>query len=287
MTTYSVIKRGRMAADVVAKGFTQISNDVFRDARLSGLAMGVFGHISTHRSGYGITPASIAANMNNGVSAIKTALRELEKYGYLTRTRTRHEDGTLGPSIYEITDMPDGLAIIEAAPYPRSPSSDPGDGFQPQVLTCGNGSSEGSLPSSEPEVESPPMAEPPVVDRPTKKTSHKNTSDSELSSSRPRAERTVLAAGATEDEMTRVLQIVKETHKPRSLAAYLARMAETGDLAALLAEVRSPEQGNPETELPPRCNDPRHDPYAPNDRHLYETGEPIIRCPECCPEWVD
>ena len=52
MSGYSTIKRGRMAGDA----FTQIRNAVFRDARLSAKAMGVFGHLSTHRAGYAITP---------------------------------------------------------------------------------------------------------------------------------------------------------------------------------------------------------------------------------------
>jgi hypothetical protein len=226
-----------MAADVVAGGFTQISNEVFRDARLSGLAMGVFGHISTHRDGYGITPESISRSMRNGVSAIKGALRELEKYGYLNRTRVRREDGTLGPSVYEITDMPDGLAIIEAAPYPRSPRSEPAVGNQPQAPTCDDASS----PRSEPAVEKPPVEKPPVVNRSTKNISHKNISE-KTSSSLSRPEQVVLAAGATEDEMTRVLQVIKDTHRPRSLAAYVAKMAETGDLTALLAEIRGLRQ---------------------------------------------
>jgi DNA-binding transcriptional ArsR family regulator len=100
---YHRVKRGRMAADQ----FTQISNALFRDPRLSAKAMGVFGHISTHQNGYGVTPESISRHMRDGVSAIKGALRELEECGYLVRTRERRPDGTLGGVLYEITDEPE------------------------------------------------------------------------------------------------------------------------------------------------------------------------------------
>lgn len=123
---YGRIERGPMAAD----HFTQISNGLFRDPRLSAKAKGIFGLISTHREGWGITVESIKAAMTDGASAIKTGLRELEQHGYLVRTRERRPDGTLGSIVYRITDMP----------------------------------------RSEPEVDYPPVDEPPVADRPHKKT---------------------------------------------------------------------------------------------------------------------
>src|SRR5689334_246103 len=113
-----------MAAD---RDFTQISNKLFRDARLSAKAMGVFGHISTHRDGYGVTPESISRCMRDGVSAIKGALRELEQYGYLARVRERTAEGKLGGVVYEITDEPE-----------ENPWSQPADGNPPQVVTRGN-----------------------------------------------------------------------------------------------------------------------------------------------------
>ncbi len=72
--SYGRIRRGPMAADA----FTQIRNAVFRDARLSAKAMGIFGNISTHREGWGITPESISKQMRDGVDAIKSGLRELD-----------------------------------------------------------------------------------------------------------------------------------------------------------------------------------------------------------------
>ena len=60
--SYGRIRRGPMAGDA----FTQIRNAVFRDSRLTGKAMGIFGNISTHRDGWGITPESISTQMRDG-----------------------------------------------------------------------------------------------------------------------------------------------------------------------------------------------------------------------------
>jgi hypothetical protein len=95
-----------MAADVLNRDFTQIHNRLFRDDRLSFKAKGIFGLISTHRDGYGVTPEWIAKASTDGPAAVRTGLRELEKFGYLARRQDRNEDGTMGQMSYSITDMP-------------------------------------------------------------------------------------------------------------------------------------------------------------------------------------
>ncbi|MEU5894469.1 hypothetical protein ABZ835_48065 [Streptomyces sp. NPDC047461] len=49
------IRRGVMAADQ----FTQIANGLFRDERLSSKAKGLFGSISTHRTGWQVTVSDL------------------------------------------------------------------------------------------------------------------------------------------------------------------------------------------------------------------------------------
>ncbi|MFD4588294.1 hypothetical protein [Streptomyces sp. NPDC058434] len=96
------IRRGEMAGDQ----FTQISNALFRDSRLSFKAKGLFGHISTHRDGWQITIANLAHHGRENVHAVTTGLKELEKYGFLLRDRARNPDGKLGQAVYCITDLP-------------------------------------------------------------------------------------------------------------------------------------------------------------------------------------
>lgn len=168
---YGRIRRGPMAADAIEKHFTQIHNALFRDRRISFKAKGIFGLISTHRDGYGITPESIANDGKDGIAAVRSALQELERYGYLERTQERRLDGTMGPTTYYITDMP---------------MSEPRIDFQQPALTSGNA----EIGRSEPDIDFPHAVEPQAADRTHKKTTSKHTSQKKTSSPRvpkPRA----------------------------------------------------------------------------------------------------
>lgn len=155
---YGHIRRGPMAADA----FTQIRNALFRDPRLSAKAKGIFGFISTHREGWGVTPDSISAAMTDGVSAVRTGLRELEEFGYLVRDQPRRPDGTMGPIEYYITDQPSSEPVIEN---------------RPPAPTCGDTETRWS----EPVVDFPQAVEPQAADHPHKKTNSKKTSGKKTS----------------------------------------------------------------------------------------------------------
>ncbi|MFJ9380497.1 hypothetical protein [Streptomyces sp. NPDC101455] len=106
------IRRGVMAADQ----FTQIANGLFRDTRLSYKAKGAFGYVSTHRDGWQVTIADLVRLGPDGREAVRAALVELERHGYLVRERLRSPDGTLGEIVYCITDRSAvlGTALFEA-----------------------------------------------------------------------------------------------------------------------------------------------------------------------------
>ncbi|MFD4243259.1 hypothetical protein ACFWP3_16910 [Streptomyces sp. NPDC058525] len=96
------IQRGPMAAD----NFTQIANALFRDRRISFKAKGIFGLISTHRTGFTVTVAALVRSSTDGKAAVTTGLQELEKFGYLERGQEHNDDGTFGEAWYRITDVP-------------------------------------------------------------------------------------------------------------------------------------------------------------------------------------
>ncbi|NNN37753.1 hypothetical protein HLK59_47045, partial [Streptomyces sp. S3(2020)] len=144
--TVAGVRRGVMAA----VQFTQIANALFRDARLSFKAKGLFGLLSTHRDGWRITVTALARRSREGESAVKSGLKELEKHGFLARERERSPRGTLGPAAYHITELP---AL-------QNPRSQPESGF-------------------------PPVDEPTLAERPTKNTNRKNTTQQNTSSLRP------------------------------------------------------------------------------------------------------
>ncbi|MET8956062.1 hypothetical protein [Streptomyces sp. NPDC004533] len=96
------VRRGVMAGD----RFTQIANGLFRDRRLSFKAKGIFGCISSHRTGWRVTVADLVRAGPDGRDAVRAGLSELQKYGYLVREQLRHDNGTLGEIAYSITDRP-------------------------------------------------------------------------------------------------------------------------------------------------------------------------------------
>lgn len=199
------IVRGPMAADVLQRQFTQIFNGLFRDRRLSFKAKGIFGLISTHRDGYGVSEEAIAAFSTDGLSAVRSGLKELIEHGYLVRDRQRDDLGRLGESVYYITDMPDGLMIIldpdwdgvGEAPeaQPRNRRSDP---------TCENRALGGDERNrrSDPTCDFPKLENPRLENRPSKNTSTQKTSGKNTKSVRPDGDagaREVVPGGAGMD----------------------------------------------------------------------------------------
>jgi hypothetical protein len=136
------IRRGVMAADQ----FTQIANGLFRDPRTSFKSKGIFGLISTHRDGWRMSVTDLARRSRDGEAAVKSGLKELERYGFLLRERERNPDGTLGAAAYFITDLPSL----------QNSRSQPMSGF-------------------------PPVDNPTSVNRPTKNTNRKKTNKQKTS----------------------------------------------------------------------------------------------------------
>ncbi|MEU5335540.1 hypothetical protein AB0G51_19695 [Streptomyces asoensis] len=113
------IRRGVMAADQ----FTQIANSLFRDPELSFKAKGIFGCISTHRAGWHVTVAGLVRAGPDGRDAVRDGLNQLQQHGYFLRQQFRHDDGTLGESVYSITDRPAPAGTGYAAPARLVPTA--------------------------------------------------------------------------------------------------------------------------------------------------------------------
>jgi len=65
--------------------FTQIKNDWLRDERISFKARGLLAYIESHSTGWQISVHWLAAKNPEGKEAIRSAIQELELYGYLKR----------------------------------------------------------------------------------------------------------------------------------------------------------------------------------------------------------
>jgi len=86
--------------------FTQIPNDWLRDSRLSLKAIGLLAQIMTHVPGWNMSINSLANRNNAGRDQIRTAISELEEFGYLTREQSR-EDGRFSETIWRTSDPAD------------------------------------------------------------------------------------------------------------------------------------------------------------------------------------
>ncbi len=75
------------------KDFTVMSNHHLRNTELSLKAKGFFRSCCPCRRIGIIPPRGLPIFCKDGVDSITTALKELERHGYLTRQRLRYENG--------------------------------------------------------------------------------------------------------------------------------------------------------------------------------------------------
>lgn len=90
-----------------SKGFTMIDNTLFRDTRLSLKAKGLHSLMLSLPNEWEFTEMGLTALCKEGRDTIRSAIQELEQYGYLVRVKTRDSKGHIGISEYELYDNPD------------------------------------------------------------------------------------------------------------------------------------------------------------------------------------
>jgi hypothetical protein len=95
------IVRAPRAAD----NFAQISNTVLQDERLSYRARGIAASMLSRPPGWTTSSERLAQAGAEGREAVRSALKELEKFGYLVRTRSKNDKGQWVHS-QEISDLP-------------------------------------------------------------------------------------------------------------------------------------------------------------------------------------
>ncbi|WP_327008548.1 hypothetical protein OHA72_15605 [Dactylosporangium sp. NBC_01737] len=97
-----------------------------------------------------------------------------------------------------------------------------------------------------------------------------STTQHQSAGARSRVESLISDAGARDDEIQRVIENIQTEHQPRSLGAYVAKLAESGDLADKVTAIRTPRHRTAGAALPvtdDRC--PRH------------RGSPASNCGPC------
>lgn len=87
--------------------FTQVRNDVARDAQLSYKARGLLVAMLSYPDYWRFRIDDLVKGSPDGRHAVSTGLRELEQRGYVKRRATRHPDGTFSSRLI-VFDVPNG-----------------------------------------------------------------------------------------------------------------------------------------------------------------------------------
>ena len=89
-------------------GFTVLPNSTLRDKRLSLKTRAILAIMVSMPEGWDYTVSGLASVCGAGKDAIRSALRELEDNGYLTRVQLHGDAGHFSRNEYIVTDEPTG-----------------------------------------------------------------------------------------------------------------------------------------------------------------------------------
>lgn len=103
------------------KDFTIMCNHHLRNRSLSLKAKGLLSLMLSLPEDWDYTTKGLAHICKDGVDSITTALKELERHGYLTRQRLRYENGQLGDIEYTIHEKSVSTEKQEDSPKRENP----------------------------------------------------------------------------------------------------------------------------------------------------------------------
>ncbi len=105
--------------------YTVMSNTHLKDRRLSYKSKGLLSVILSLPPDWDYTITGLAVIAADGVDSVKTAIKELEQYGYVTRTQLRDERGRMAQNEYRVyenpTDNPDYVSPEQVSPEQDAP----------------------------------------------------------------------------------------------------------------------------------------------------------------------
>lgn len=101
--------------------FTTLGNAALRDSRLSFCARGILAHLLSQPDGKRDDIRTLTERTPEGRERVASAMRELERFGYLRRTKRRTSEGQIYTEV-EVFEAPDGPSS-QAAPNAGFPDS--------------------------------------------------------------------------------------------------------------------------------------------------------------------
>ena len=112
------------------QNYTVMSNHHLRNAALSLKAKGLLSQMLSLPENWDYTLKGLSLINRESVDAIRTAIQELERAGYITRSRERNAKGQLGGAEYIIREQPiknfersHGTPPVSGTPAPDAPVS--------------------------------------------------------------------------------------------------------------------------------------------------------------------
>lgn len=107
--------------------FTQIPNMWIRDSRLSYKARGLLAELLSHREGFHVSRERLARSGQDGDRAVRSAIDELEAFGYLKRSQSRTGGNRFGAAIWVTTDPHEANSpSVHFAPADIAPADNEG-----------------------------------------------------------------------------------------------------------------------------------------------------------------
>ena len=103
------------------RGYTVMANFHLRDKSLSLKAVGLLSKMLSFNDGWKFSTKGLSAICKEGPDAILSALRELEKHGYLVRHRQRDGKGRMSSTIFEIYEEPQESTPEREMPHTENP----------------------------------------------------------------------------------------------------------------------------------------------------------------------
>lgn len=103
------------------RGYTVMANFHLRDKSLSLKAVGLLSKMLSFNDGWKFSTKGLSAICKEGPDAVLSALRELEKHGYLVRHRQRDGKGRMSSTIFEIYEEPQESTPEREMPHTENP----------------------------------------------------------------------------------------------------------------------------------------------------------------------
>ena len=109
--------------------YTVMSNTHLKDRRLSYKSKGLLSVILSLPPDWDYTITGLSVIAADGIDSVKTAIKELEQYGYVSRTQLRDERGRMAQNEYRVyenpTDNPDYVSPEQVSPEQDAPDEKP------------------------------------------------------------------------------------------------------------------------------------------------------------------